>query len=67
MGCGGKKDSRDEKEKKKKGKENFKMSPSLKRMCSFSLVFCLVADEIFSLQLWNIYMKFNRRAQFNQE
>jgi hypothetical protein len=32
----GRKDSKDEKE-KKKGKENSKMSPSLKRMCSFSL------------------------------
>ena len=44
----GRKDSKDEKE-KKKGKENFKMSASLKRMCSFSLVFRLVADDGFSV------------------
>jgi len=61
-------DSKDEKKEKKKakGKENFKMSPSLKRMCSFLLVFRLVADDVFSLQLWTIYMKLNQRVQFGR-
>ena len=45
----GRKDSKDEKE-KKKGKENYKMSPSLKRMCSSFLVvlFCLLMTGFFS-------------------
>ena len=58
-------DSKDQK-KKGKGKENFKMSPSLKRVCSFLLVFSLVADDVFSLQLWNIYMKLKQRVQFGR-
>ena len=58
-------DSKDEK-KKGKGRENFKMSPSLKRMCSFLLVFRLVADDVFSLQLWNIFMKLKQRLQFGR-
>ena len=50
----GRKDSKDE---KGKGKENFKMSASLKRMyfLSFLVVLSHFADDGFSLQLWNIY------------
>ena len=57
----GRKDSKDE---KKKGKENSKMSASLKRMCSFCWYFVWLLMLGFSLQLWNIYMKLNRRVQF---
>ena len=61
----GRKDSKDEKE-KKKGKENYKMSPSLKRM--FFLSFCCVVWLLmmgFLMQLLNIYMKLNHRGQFD--
>jgi len=61
-------DSKDEKKEKKKGKgkENFKMSPSLQHVCSFLLVFRLVADDVFSLQLWNICMKLKQHVQFGR-